>query len=56
MSPTLHVCTWQGYVTGTRAEEAEETVDDLLEGYDCDDDGEISFAEFVGIFNNYSLS
>lgn len=40
----------QGYITGHRQEVIQEQLDAMLDRYDQDDDGEISFMEFVSLF------
>ena len=48
-------CPRQGYVTGNRKEEVDERIEKLLKKYDQDDDGEISFDEFVELFDECDL-
>lgn len=42
-------------MTGGRQSDIQARVDDLLSRHDQDDDGEISFREFIGLFNDLGL-
>lgn len=44
------VCHGQGYITGHRQEMLQNQLDAMLDRYDQDDDGEISFEEFINLF------
>jgi len=42
----------QGYITGHSKEVVQEQVEAMLDTYDTDQDGEISFREFIDLFDD----